>query len=74
MLTLRGATIGIIGLGGIGQEVARLSRAAGMRVIGTRRSATAPVPGADGADLVLPGGTGSSRWPVRATSSSSALS
>jgi phosphoglycerate dehydrogenase-like enzyme len=54
MRTLRGATIGIIGLGGIGQEVARLSRAAGMRVIGTRRSVTAPLADADGADLVLP--------------------
>jgi phosphoglycerate dehydrogenase-like enzyme len=54
MLTLRGATTGIVGLGGIGQEVARLSRAAGMRVIGTRRSVTAPVPDADEADLVLP--------------------
>ncbi len=54
MRTLRGATMGIIGLGGIGREVARLSRAAGMRVIGTRRSATAPLPDADGADLVLP--------------------
>ena len=30
--------MGVIGLGGIGQEVARLSRGAGMRVIGTRRS------------------------------------
>ena len=54
MLTLRGATMGVIGLGGIGQEVARLSRAAGMRVIGTRRSVSAPLPDADGADLVLP--------------------
>jgi phosphoglycerate dehydrogenase-like enzyme len=54
MFTLRGATMGIIGLGGIGQEVARLSRAAGMRVIGTRRSVTAPQRDADGADLVLP--------------------
>jgi phosphoglycerate dehydrogenase-like enzyme len=54
MLTLRGATMGIIGLGGIGQEVARLSRAVGMRVIGTRRSVTAPVSDTDGADLVLP--------------------
>jgi len=54
MLTLRGATMGVIGLGGIGQEVARLSRAAGMRVIGTRRSIAAPLTDADGADLVLP--------------------
>jgi phosphoglycerate dehydrogenase-like enzyme len=53
-LALRGATMGIIGLGGIGQEVARLSRAVGMRVIGTRRSVTAPLPDTDGADLVLP--------------------
>jgi len=56
LVTLHGATAGIIGLGGIGQEVARLSRAAGMRVIGTRRSVTAPVADADGADLVLPAG------------------
>jgi phosphoglycerate dehydrogenase-like enzyme len=54
MLTVAGATMGVIGLGGIGQEVARLSRAVGMRVIGTRRSVTAPLPDADGADLVLP--------------------
>jgi len=54
MLTLRGATMGVIGLGGIGQEVARLSRAAGMRVIGTRRSVTALLTGVDGADVVLP--------------------
>ena len=52
--TLSGATMGVIGLGGIGREVARLSRAAGMRVIGTRRSVNAPLPDADGANLVLP--------------------
>ena len=54
MLTLRGATMGVIGLGGIGREVARLARAIFMRVIGTRRSVAAPLPDTDGADLVLP--------------------
>jgi phosphoglycerate dehydrogenase-like enzyme len=33
-----GKTLGVVGLGGIGQEVARLGAALGMRVIGTRRS------------------------------------
>ena len=37
--TLRGKTVGIVGLGHIGKEVARLSKAFGMRVIATRRSA-----------------------------------
>jgi phosphoglycerate dehydrogenase-like enzyme len=56
MLTLRGATMGVVGLGGIGREVARLARAVGMRVIGTRRSVTAAQPDTDEADLVLPAG------------------
>jgi phosphoglycerate dehydrogenase-like enzyme len=38
---LRGKTVGILGLGSIGREVARLSGAFGMRVIATRRSARA---------------------------------
>ena len=54
MSSLRGATMGIIGLGGIGRQVARLARAVGLRVIGTRRSVTDALPDADGADLVLP--------------------
>jgi D-2-hydroxyacid dehydrogenase (NADP+) len=54
LLSLRGATMGILGLGGIGREVARLSRAVGMRVIATRRSAGVPAPDTDGADLVFP--------------------
>jgi D-2-hydroxyacid dehydrogenase (NADP+) len=36
---LRGKTVGIIGLGSIGQEVARLAKAFGMKVIATRRTA-----------------------------------
>ena len=52
--TLTGATIGIVGLGGIGAEVARLARAAGMRVIATRRSVASPERDAEGADLLLP--------------------
>lgn len=38
-----GKTMGVVGLGGIGQEIARLASAVGMHVIGTRRSA-GPVP------------------------------
>ena len=41
---LNGSTLGILGLGAIGQEVARLATALGMRVIGTRRGG-APLPG-----------------------------
>jgi len=36
---LRSKTVGIVGLGGIGKEVARLAKAFGMRVVATRRSA-----------------------------------
>lgn len=35
---LRGKTVGIVGLGNIGKEVARLSKAFGMRVVAIRRS------------------------------------
>ncbi len=35
---LRGKTAGIVGLGNIGREVARLAKAFGMRVVATRRS------------------------------------
>jgi phosphoglycerate dehydrogenase-like enzyme len=37
---LAGQTLGILGLGNIGRRIARLGRAFGMRVVGTRRSST----------------------------------
>jgi phosphoglycerate dehydrogenase-like enzyme len=51
--TLRGKTAGIVGLGHIGREVARLCKAFGMKVIATRRSARQPGK-ARNVDLVLP--------------------
>lgn len=44
---LAGKTIGIIGLGRIGLNIARLARAFEMRVVGTRRSAGAQTPNVD---------------------------
>jgi len=41
---LRGRTVAVIGLGKIGMEVARTSRALGLRVTGTRRSGAAAEP------------------------------
>ena len=51
---LESTTMGIVGLGGIGKEVARLARALSMRVVATRRSAGPPQKNVDGADLLLP--------------------
>lgn len=51
--TLRGKTVGIIGVGHIGMEVARLAKAFGMKVIGTRRS-TKTAGRARNVDLLLP--------------------
>ena len=41
---LRGRTLGIVGLGAIGCELARMAAGLGMVVIGTRRETDAPVP------------------------------
>jgi len=50
---LRSKTVGIVGLGSIGREVARLAKAFGMRVVATRRSAK-QVASAKYVDIVLP--------------------
>jgi phosphoglycerate dehydrogenase-like enzyme len=49
---LRDATMAIVGLGNIGQAVARAAAAFGMRVIATRRVTTAPAP--PGVERVYP--------------------
>lgn len=48
---LTGKTLGILGLGAIGQEVARIAAALGLRVIGTRRR---PQPMTDVAEVLPP--------------------
>jgi phosphoglycerate dehydrogenase-like enzyme len=53
MLGLQGSTLGVVGLGGIGREVARLARGVGMRVLATRRSAR-PGDVDDDADELFP--------------------
>ena len=53
-IRLEGSTLGVVGLGGIGKETARLAKALGMRVLGTRRSVTEPQHDVDNADVVLP--------------------
>ena len=50
---LRSKTVGIVGLGSIGREVARLSKAFGMKVVATRRS-TERVGQARYVDIMLP--------------------
>jgi phosphoglycerate dehydrogenase-like enzyme len=50
--TLQGSRLGIVGLGSIGMEVARLAAAFGLRVSAVRRRTDMPAP--DGIDEVLP--------------------
>jgi len=50
MAMLAGKTMGIIGVGGIGSQVARLARGLDMRVVGTRRSAEQHLLNVDGVD------------------------
>ncbi|MFC2059805.1 D-2-hydroxyacid dehydrogenase [Chloroflexota bacterium] len=51
---LQGKTAGIIGLGTIGHEVARLAQAFGMRVVATRKSVTRQEDSVMGVDKVYP--------------------
>ena len=53
---IHGKTLAIVGLGGIGSEVARLAKGVGMRVIATRRSATSRQRSVDGVDELFPAG------------------
>lgn len=56
MVSLSHATMGVVGLGGIGREVARQAKALGMRVLATRRSVAVPAYDIDGVDCLLPAG------------------
>ncbi|MFH1032016.1 MAG: D-2-hydroxyacid dehydrogenase [Chloroflexota bacterium] len=53
-LEVRSKTVGIIGLGAIGSEVVKLTKAIGMNVIGTRRSATKRETNVSGMDELYP--------------------
>lgn len=54
MTAVLGSTLGVVGLGGIGREVARLASALGMRVVATRHSVRAPVHDDEDTEVVLP--------------------
>ncbi|MFC1984384.1 D-2-hydroxyacid dehydrogenase [Chloroflexota bacterium] len=51
---LMGKTLGIVGLGSIGQEVARRAKAFGMRLVATKRSSVGSEPAVMMADKVYP--------------------
>ena len=54
MVLLEGKTMGIVGLGGIGRHVARLSKGLGMKVLATRRSTPEKIENSEGVDTLFP--------------------
>lgn len=54
MFDVEGKTMGIVGLGGIGANVAKLAKGLDMRVVATRRSATQVKEQVDGVDVLYP--------------------
>ena len=53
-MLIRGKTLGIVGLGGIGSHLADLAKGVGMRVVATRRSAEKRTEDVDGVDVLYP--------------------
>jgi glyoxylate/hydroxypyruvate reductase len=51
---LRGKTLGVLGLGGVGREVARVAKAVGMRVVGTKRTKAGASPDQYNVDAIYP--------------------
>jgi phosphoglycerate dehydrogenase-like enzyme len=51
---IAGKTMGVVGLGGLGGETARLAKAMGMRVVATRHSARSRQDNVDGVDVLYP--------------------
>jgi phosphoglycerate dehydrogenase-like enzyme len=54
VINVLGKTMGIIGMGGIGREVATMARGLGMRVVATRGSIAEVQHDVDGVDIVYP--------------------
>ncbi|MBI2846422.1 MAG: D-2-hydroxyacid dehydrogenase [Chloroflexi bacterium] len=51
---LHGKTVGIVGLGGVGNQTAKLCKAMGMRILAIRRSAQRTEENVQGVDVLLP--------------------
>lgn len=54
MKLVQGKTLGVVGIGGIGGQVARLGKAVGMRVLGMRRTASGKSAAEQGVDGLYP--------------------